>query len=160
MTLYEIKFELPLFFLILLLVYVLTGSGYFIERIVARQLDLKYNRKVRKTSFIIFLVIAVVSLSSMFIYHLSAYLRAASLYKSGDYKVAEGFVENFTSGEDESFDINDIHFSYSNAKITQGYHTLKDKGGVITGDGQYLRIGYVNYGFSSDNIIVYIEELK
>ncbi len=41
-------------------------------------------------------------------------------------------------------------------KTVIGYHNAKSHGGVIKGDGQYLKIGYVYYG--NENIIVYIEE--
>ena len=54
------------------------------------------------------------------------------------------------------------YFSYSDYEIQQGYHNAKSHGGVISGDGQYLKIGYVQpYPFSrNDNVIVYIEELS
>ena len=62
----------------------------------------------------------------------------------------------------ESFEINGVYFSYSDYEIQQGYHNAKSHGGVISGDGQYLKIGYVQpYPFSrNDNVIVYIEELS
>ena len=88
-------------------------------------------------------------------------------YKHGDYEIVEGYVENFDpmpyeGHADESFEINGIYFSYSDYEIQQGYHNAKSHGGVISGDGQYLRIGYVQpYSLSkNDNVIVYIEELS
>ena len=87
-------------------------------------------------------------------------------YHRGDYEVVEGYVENFVPmpyeghGE-ESFEINGVYFSYSDYEIQQGYHNAKSHGGVISGDGQYLKIGYVQpYSLSENrNVIVYIEEL-
>lgn len=87
-------------------------------------------------------------------------------YNRGDYQIVEGYVENFHTvpfmGKgNESFDINGVPFFYSTGVIHPGYRKTKANGGVITGDGQHLRIGYVTYNFNSSlgNIIVYIEEL-
>lgn len=88
-------------------------------------------------------------------------------YHRGEYEIVEGYVENFDSmpysgHAVESFEINGIYFSYSDFEVQQGYHNAKSHGGVISGDGQYLRIGYVQhyYNFENKNIIVYIEELS
>jgi len=87
-------------------------------------------------------------------------------YHRGEYEIVEGYVENFDpmpySGHAvESFEINGIYFSYSDYTARQGYHNAKSHGGVISGNGQYLKIGYVQYYFNSENqnVIVYIEEL-
>ena len=55
------------------------------------------------------------------------YMQVIHAYKQGDYKSVEGYVENFTpassGGEDqedmeeESFDINGVHFSYGDKFI-------------------------------------------
>ena len=160
MILYEIKFELSPFFLIFIPIFVLIIGGAFIERKVSQQLNLNVNLKLRKTSTIIGLIFIIAFLSLTLIFQIIIYSKTANLYKSGDYEVVEGYVENFDTGTYENFDINGIHFSYYNSRITQGYHTTKSNDGVISGDGQHLKIGYVRYGFSSDNIIVYIEELE
>lgn len=98
---------------------------------------------------------------------ISMYSKIVGAYKRGEYEVVEGYVENFdpmpyTGHSYESFEINGIYFSYSDYVIQQGYHNSKSHGGVISGDGQYLKIGYVQQHFFSkdDNIIVYIEELS
>ena len=84
-------------------------------------------------------------------------------YKDGEYQVVDGYVENFDlmpyeGHKDESFEINSVKFSYSDYNITFGYNNAKSHGGVIKGNGQHLKIGYVvNNG---ENIIVYIEQLK
>ena len=44
--------------------------------------------------------------------------------------------------------------------IPYGYHNSKSHGGVITGNGQRLKIGYVYYNEQYGNIIVYIEEIR
>ena len=59
----------------------------------------------------------------------------------------------------ESFDINGVSFSYSDFSVQPGYHNAKSHGGVITGNGQHLKIGYVYYNSAEGNVIVYIEKL-
>lgn len=97
-------------------------------------------------------------------YQLDMYHTVTNAYKSGEYQIVEGYVENFDpmppeGRKVESFDINGVHFSYSDRVIMTGYHEPQYKGGVITGDGQYLKIGYIYVDGRLGNIIVYIEEL-
>ena len=88
------------------------------------------------------------------------YTEISDAYKNGDYFTVEGVVENFSTGQrKENFMINDVEFSYSDTNVVQGYHRMKKSGGVINGDGQHLKIGYVYYNNTYGNIIVYIEEL-
>jgi hypothetical protein len=79
--------------------------------------------------------------------------------------VVEGYVENFDpmpyeGHGDESFEINGVTFSYSDYSIQPGYTNSKSHGGVIAGDGQHLKVGYVYYNETYGNIIVYIEQLS
>lgn len=62
----------------------------------------------------------------------------------------------YSGHKQESFEVNGVRFEYSDFEVTIGYHNAKSHGGVIKEDGQYLKIGYVNYW--SINHIVYIEE--
>lgn len=94
------------------------------------------------------------------------YAKTVTAYHRGEYEIVEGYVENFhpmpdTGRSNESFKINGIFFSYSDYEIQQGYHNARSHGGVIEGDGQYLKIGYVQLYLNSEyrNVIVYIEEL-
>ena len=85
-------------------------------------------------------------------------------YSSGNYQTVEGYVENFDpmpaeGHKQESFDVSGVHFSYSDYVIQPGYRNARAKGGVISGNGQHLRIGYLWYNEACGNIIVYIEEL-
>ena len=81
----------------------------------------------------------------------------------------EGYVENFTpassGGEDqedmeeESFDINGVHFSYGDKFIKKfGYHLPSTQGGYIKRDGQYLKLGYITT--EKGYVIVKIQERK
>ena len=85
-------------------------------------------------------------------------------YANGQYEIVEGYVHNFIpmppeGHSHEMFDIGDIHFEYSDNLVSVGYNKAKTNGGVIRGNGQYLKVGYVYYNESYGNIIVYIEEL-
>ena len=95
---------------------------------------------------------------------LDMYRRVIVPYARGEYEVVEGPVENFVpmpsvGHADETFDIDGVHFAYSDNNVTVGYRNTRVKGGVVRGNGQYLRVGYVYYNESYGNIIVYIEEL-
>ena len=92
------------------------------------------------------------------------YNKIVKAYEQGNYQTVEGYVENFDpmpheGHKHESFDINGVSFSYSDFAIQPGYHNAKSHGGVITGNGQHLKIGYVYYNSAEGNIIVYIEKL-
>ena len=86
-------------------------------------------------------------------------------YHSGDYRIVEGYVENFETSKipykgGESFVVGGVLFEYNDQEPWDGYHypqyAYHD---VIKGNGQYLRIGYwENPEERFDKSIVYIEE--
>lgn len=85
-------------------------------------------------------------------------------YERGEYQTVEGYVENFdpmpyTGKTNESFEINGVKFAYSDYSMQPGYNNAKSHGGVITGNGQHLKIHYVYLNDTHGNIIVYIEEI-
>ncbi|MBQ9779059.1 MAG: hypothetical protein IJW22_09085 [Clostridia bacterium] len=93
-----------------------------------------------------------------------SYHAVVGAYQQGKYQIVEGYVEGFDPQErgsksPESFEINGVAFSYSEYHETYGYHTPRDRGGVIRGDGQYLRIGYVSSALDGENTIVFIEQI-
>ena len=62
----------------------------------------------------------------------------------------------------EHFDINGIWFEYTDYEIMNGYHKSASHGGLITGNGQYLKIKYVvneSYG-TTGNVILYLAETE
>ena len=88
-----------------------------------------------------------------------------SSYKNNDYNIVIGevseFVPAYKSKQVESFCIGEVQFSYSKSDSLNdycGYHKVSGDGGVITGDGQKLKIKYIPSG--SSNKIVSIEEFK
>ena len=161
-VLYEIAFEpdimffIPVFMCIAFLVF---------PKIWKKQQKGKYTMKAYKmikifcgVCFSFAFVMSILTCISM----ASLYEKTVVAYKNGDYETVEGYVENFIpmpyDGHSvESFEINGVGFSYSDYHIGIGYNNTKSHGGVITGNGQHLKIGYV---IDSDtNIIVYIEQL-
>ena len=84
-------------------------------------------------------------------------------YKNGEYETVEGVVERFDpmpaeGHKHESFVIGGVRFEYSDFRAQPGYHKTKSHQGVITGNGQRLRIRYT-WTQSHGNVILYIEEL-
>ena len=110
--------------------------------------------------------IIFVALCAIFIlqHFLKMYRTVIVPYANGQYEIVEGYVQNFIpmppEGKSrEMFDIGNVHFEYSDNLIVLGYNKTKPNGGVIRGNGQYLKVGYVYFNENYGNIIVYIEEI-
>ena len=110
-------------------------------------------------SLVIFIFITV----SMSLEHIDYKNRLAN----NDVCVVEGYVENFHpmpfEGHDtERFNINGVNFEYSDSTIINGYHKSSTHGGVITHNGQYLKIKYVvkEYNDIKETVILYIAEIQ
>lgn len=102
----------------------------------------------------------------------SSVLQASSIqedYRNGNYQTVEGYVEDFSTdyyhfeGE-ESFTVDGVSFWYTHGDGLPGTYCYVrgSNKGVITGDGQYLKIGYLErekYKSLGDRFIIYIEEL-
>ena len=162
-VLYEatFKFDLTLLIPIVMMIFILAFP---------KILKLKSEEKISQESykfvkifcacgfFFIFVFSVIVG-----IYQYDMYKNVVGAYESDDYEIVEGYVENFIpmpyeGHSDESFEINGVKFAYSDYAIQSGYNNAKSHGGVIEGDGQHLKIGYVSY--NNENIIVYIEQLE
>ena len=86
--------------------------------------------------------------------------------KTDEIYVVEGYVENYHpmpyEGHDtEHFEIDGIYFEYSDYTIMNGYNISASHGGVVTHNGQYLKIKYVTeeYDGEDNNIILYISDI-
>ncbi len=88
--------------------------------------------------------------------------------ENGDIHCVEGYIENFHpmpyEGHDvEHFEIDGIYFEYTDYEIMNGYNQTSSHGGVITENGQYLKIKYIESTYDSGegrNIILYIAEIE
>lgn len=176
-VLYEASFKFNFFFLVPLLLMVIG----LIHRSFAKRISLESLRewnpwkakwfktqeeydRYQKLFFRLFFVSAALFFALDIFVSVNQYQKTVGAYRRGEYEVVEGYVENFEPrpwGQrgDESFEIDGVTFFYSNIQFTQGYNKTKAQGGVITGDGQHLKIGYVFLNKYDGNVIVYIEEL-
>lgn len=119
------------------------------------------------------IVLCIVFLGLLYVEQLGHYKMgniSTEVMKNEAYSVVEGYVENcqwmIKGREHESFSINGIDFKYSDDDEIEGYHYTRVNDGVITGDGQYLKIWYYEPGEYDEslnkygNVILYIEELE
>ena len=98
-----------------------------------------------------------------FTVHIAEYNEYKTMLESDCVSVVEGYVENYNplpaDGKGaENFEINGVYFAYSNADGRNGYTAIAKYGGVITMNGQHLRIKYVT-NEEGENIILYISEI-
>lgn len=95
--------------------------------------------------------------------HTWDYFEKKAALENGQYETVEGYVEKFHAmppeGHDsEHFVIDGVYFQYTAFEERNGYHRPACQGGVITNDGQYLKIGYVT-NKKGENVILSIEAL-
>ena len=164
-VLYEASFKIDMSDWIPILMLIISALFPKIMEILQNYSRGDYDPEVtKKFCRVAFVVVAVFSVI-IGIIKINMYSRTVAAYKKGEYMVVEGYVENFVpmpyeGKSDESFEINGVKFSYSDYEVQYGYNNSKSHGGVITGDGQHLKIGYVYYNEQYGNIIVYIEEIR
>ena len=84
-------------------------------------------------------------------------------YSKKNYFEIVGYVENFSplndaKNQQEKFSIGEVTFSYGFAGKMNfvGYQKIRGHGGIVEGNGQYLKIRYIPY--HDTNIIVFIEQ--
>ena len=165
--LYEISFSFSLIYLLPLL---LLALFLFYPRLYVRLYPgSKKGREVPARSLrFVKIVSLLLSALVVFITLLSAvalvkdYKATAGAYQEGNYLSTEGSVTNFHPADPqnsdkalrrESFTLGGVSFSYSPASVAAGYHTPRELGGVIQGDGQRLRIGYVPLAGGENRIV-------
>lgn len=130
------------------------------------------NKEYKDTPYEVIKVISGICFCFLVVYNvvditssLDMHKKIAEEYEVGNYEIVEGFVEDFEpmpydGHGNESFEIKGVKFSYSDYINICGYNNAKSHGGVIVGNGQHLKIGYIYYDSSYGNIIVYIEQLE
>ena len=81
--------------------------------------------------------------------------------------VIEGYVEEYHpmpyEGHDtEHFEIDGVYFEYSDYNMVNGYNISASHGGVVTHNGQHLRIKYIQneYDGVTNNVIIYIAQIE
>ena len=76
------------------------------------------------------------------------YRELTTAYRNGNYSTTIGVISQFrpmpsTGHSQESFEVNGIHFSYSNFVITPCYNKTRQSGGELS-DGMVVKISYKN----------------
>ena len=96
--------------------------------------------------------------------HITEYKEYKTRLDNDDVFVIEGYVTNYKAYSTiektpESFEIDGVCFAYSERDETNGYHSVAGHGGVITHNGQHLKIKYVTNEWY-ENVILAIYEIK
>ena len=164
-VLYEASFKLDASLLIPIIMLVFIALFPKLWKTLEKNNEVKIDYKTVKTFCICMGAFAAVFLIISWVSYLNMYNKTVGAYKNGQYEVVDGYVENFVpmpyeGHSNESFEINGVEFSYSDYEIQPGYNNTKSHGGVIVGNGQHLKIGYIYYNKTRGNIIVYIEQLS
>lgn len=166
-VLFEVSFEfhfgflIPIFILIFIGVLLIKSRKYYLEN-KSRETAIAY----RIIKIVCGCVAGFVTMLSiiLIVSQVHMYNKIVVAYKEGNYKTVEGYVENFDpkplGGKgDETFEIDGVKFAYSDTNAYPGYNAIYNKDGVITENGQHLKIGYIYLDETYGNIIVYIEQL-
>ena len=119
----------------------------------------KLNLFICSFGLVVTLLVCGIEITSQ----MDMYQNIVAAYEEGRYATVEGYVEDFTpmpaeGHAHETFQINGILFDYSDNTALQGYNKTKVYGGVISGNGQHLKVRYIYYEPWDCNVIVYIEE--
>lgn len=106
-----------------------------------------FRGRTRRIFIWVFFLFAVVWTAVAFAGTLSQYLSLKHAYDDGRASVVEGEVHNFRpmpySGHaDESFEVNGVHFRYSDYNVTAGFNNTASHGGPVR-DGLPVRITYL-----------------
>lgn len=120
------------------------------------------TEKAKKITIAIIITMTIFMLSLYAIAVAAGCAGALIPYKKGRYVEIEGVIQDYspnfghTRGTIESFTLDGVKFECSDGAIW-GYCPNRENGGVITGNGQHLRIRYIPG--KPRNTIVYIEQM-
>ena len=126
-----------------------------------------FDKKTIRLIIIFFAsVLCVLFLITFFVRPIFSYLKIKQNISEGNIYAVEGEVKNFDTPKDcfgghdsESFVIDNVSFRYYGTE-NYGYSDFLCNGGVITGNGQKLRITYCKDPFTDELVICYIEKLE
>lgn len=126
-----------------------------------------FDAKIFRLICVIFAVFLLVFFLVMFcVMPICSYMKIKRNIDTGNIYIVEGEVSDFNTPESsfgghdsESFTINNVNFCYYGTE-NYGYSKFLCNGGVVTGNGQKLRITYCKDSFTDELVICYIENLE
>lgn len=153
--------------LVCLVIYIVLVEVYLAEKKYIKQHAIGHSKWPAKIGLSIIALLNTVAITLVVLLaiwgyrsDLQEYETVVEGYHQGDYLIVEGEVENFSPMPElghgsESFTVEGVEFSYTWYEERYAYHTPLVRGGVIQENGQYVRIGYVE--FDGQTHIVSIE---
>ena len=121
---------------------------------------LKEKSKRNKIFFYYYMTILIGYEFLMFTFLVDDYINIYKPYKEKQYEVVEGYISDYdTNNKIERFQIKDISFKYRSNDGRIGYHKIKNDGGYILENMQYVKVEYIEHK-RLGNIIVglWVEE--
>lgn len=157
--LYEFGYQFHIIDIFKVLCFILPFSLYMFSNCIDKKI----------VRFIIILCSVVLSIFIIFVFMIGpilSYWEIKQNIDNGSIYVVEGEVTNFESPEtpvcghdSESFTIGNVNFCYYGTE-NYGYSKFLRNGGVITGNGQKLRITYCNDPFTNELVICSIQRIE
>jgi hypothetical protein len=128
--------------------------------------NIKYNKSTSpKRMFTIifgFAFSGFALIGTLFIFPREILIRnkTKEMIENKEYRVVEGKIENFhpmprSGHEVESFDVNCVHFEYSDYMLQYGFNNTASHGGPLKQNGQEVRLAYITR--NGHNRIIRIE---
>lgn len=159
MVLYELSFPMYIFIFPIVLLLISMVLPITLSKLLTNETNKANIKKIQYSGGILIVVMILL----LCIPTVKDYCYIAEKYFQGDYLEVTGYVDKFSllnsaKNQQEQFSIGDVSFSYGFAGKMNfvGYQKTKNNGGIIKGNGQYLKIRYVSY--NDANIIVYVEQ--
>ena len=164
-VLYEYHLNSPLYFLASFVTYICLTAFLclFIKCVRFQGTNDPFVRKTTKFLIHFAIMFVTVGLITTTITTYNNHFKYSKLLNNNEASTVEGYVEKFDpyirgQHKNESFEINGVYFEFANNGFELGYQKTASKGGVITNNGQYLKIKYT-VNEKGENIILYIAEI-
>lgn len=156
--LYEFGFQIHILDVFKVLIFILPFCMFLFSS--------RFKKIIRLIIIALACFISIFFLIVFYIQPICSYWEIKQNIATGDVYTIEGEVSNFETPEDslgghnsESFTIDNIEFCYYETE-NYGYSKFLCNGGIVTGNGQKLRITYCNDPLTDELVICYIEKLE
>lgn len=156
--LYEFGFQIHISDMVKVLIFILPFCMFLFSGC--------FKKTIRLVIIALACFISIFFLIVFYIKPICSYWEIKQNISKGYIYTVEGEVSNFETPEDilgghdsESFTINNVRFCYYETE-NYGYSKFLCNGGVVTENGQKLRITYCNDPLTDELVICYIEELE